>query len=86
MLKTELRKDIRERKRQFTSQKLGELSLMLMNKLLENNIGGTSAIKLVDLLFDRPVISSTSVAEEPIYTWETKQKRRANEKNGAFLS
>ena len=36
MLKTELRKDIRERKRQFTSQKLGELSLMLMNKLLEN--------------------------------------------------
>jgi len=36
MLKTELRKDIRERKRQFTSQKLGELSLMLMNKLFEN--------------------------------------------------
>jgi len=36
MLKKELRKDIRERKRQFTSQKLSELSLMLINKLLAN--------------------------------------------------
>ena len=25
-------------------------------------------------------------AKEPIYTWETKLIRRANEKNGAFLS
>lgn len=37
MLKAELRKNIRERKRQFTSKMLGELSLMLINKLLEND-------------------------------------------------
>ncbi|MBP8934817.1 MAG: 5-formyltetrahydrofolate cyclo-ligase [Prevotella sp.] len=37
MLKAELRKDIRERKRQFTSQKLSELSLMLISKLLDND-------------------------------------------------
>ena len=37
MLKAELRKNIRERKRQFTSQKLSELSLMLISKLLDND-------------------------------------------------
>jgi len=47
-----------------TAKRIIRLKDHTMNKLLENNIGGTSAIKLVDLLFDRPVISSTSVAEE----------------------
>lgn len=37
MLKTELRKEIRQRKQQFSSQKLGELSLIPINKLLEND-------------------------------------------------
>jgi 5-formyltetrahydrofolate cyclo-ligase len=36
MFKKELRQNIKERKRQFTSDKLGEMSLVLINRLLDN--------------------------------------------------
>lgn len=33
------------------------------NKLIENNVGGTNAIRLLDLLFDNPTVSIREVAE-----------------------
>ncbi len=47
-----------------TAKKIIKLKDDTRNKLVENNIGGTSAIKMVDLLFDRPLTSSKSVAKE----------------------
>ena len=35
----------------------------MIEKLLENNISGVHAVKLVDILFDRPVITVTEVSE-----------------------
>lgn len=47
-----------------TAKKIIKLKDDTRNKLLENNIGGTSAIKFIDLLFARPLISSKTVAKE----------------------
>lgn len=47
-----------------TAKRIIKLKDDTRNKLLENNIGGISAIKLVDLLFDRPFVSSNIVAKD----------------------
>jgi Fic family protein len=46
-----------------TAKKIIKLKDDVINKLLENNIGGKNAIKLVDLLFAHPFVSTTTVAE-----------------------
>lgn len=46
-----------------TAKKVIKLKQDLIEKLLENNIGGVHAVKLVDILFDRPVITVAEVSE-----------------------
>lgn len=46
-----------------TAKKVIKLKQDLIEKLLENNISGVHAVKLVDILFDRPVITVTEVSE-----------------------
>jgi Fic family protein len=46
-----------------TAKKVIKLKQDLIEKLLENNISGVHAVKLIDGLFDRPVITVTEVSE-----------------------
>lgn len=46
-----------------TAKKVIKLKQDLVEKLLENNISGVHAVKLIDVLFDRPVITVTEVSE-----------------------
>jgi len=47
-----------------TAKKIIQLKNDMIKKLMENHIGGNNAIKLVDLLFDRPLITTKIVATE----------------------
>ncbi|GAA5263213.1 Fic family protein [Methanocalculus sp. MC3] len=47
-----------------TAKKIIQLKETLIERLLENNIGGVHAVKLIDTLFDRPIITIGQVTEE----------------------
>ena len=46
-----------------TAKRIIELKQNLIEKLLENNVGGVHAVKLIDILFDHPVITVTEISE-----------------------
>jgi len=46
-----------------TAKRIIELKQNLIEKLLENNVGGIHAVKLIDILFDHPVITVTEISE-----------------------
>jgi len=47
-----------------TAKRIIQLKETLIEKLLENNIGGVNAVKLIDTLFDHPIIAIGQVMEE----------------------
>jgi len=47
-----------------TAKSIIQLKETLIEKLLENNIGGVRAVKLIDTLFGRPIITIGQVTEE----------------------
>ncbi|MBR1369435.1 cell division protein Fic, partial [Methanocalculus chunghsingensis] len=47
-----------------TAKKIIQLKETLIERLLEKNIGGVYAVKLIDTLFDRPIITIGQVTEE----------------------
>ncbi|WP_074370195.1 Fic family protein [Methanoculleus chikugoensis] len=47
-----------------TAKRIIQLKETLIEKLLENNIGGVYAVKLIDTLFDRPIITIGQAMEE----------------------
>jgi len=47
-----------------TAKRIIQLKETLIEKLLENNIGGVNAVKLIDTLFDRPIITIGQVMDE----------------------
>ncbi|WP_292366294.1 MULTISPECIES: Fic family protein [unclassified Methanoculleus] len=47
-----------------TAKRIIQLKETLIEKLLENNIGGVNAVKLIDTLFDHPIITIGQVMEE----------------------
>jgi len=46
-----------------TAKRIIELKQNLIEKLLKNNVGGVHAVKLIDILFDHPVITVTEISE-----------------------
>ena len=46
-----------------TAKKIIQLKEELIERLLENNISGVHAVRLIDILFDRPVITVKDVSE-----------------------
>lgn len=46
-----------------TAKRIIELKQNLIERLLENNVGGVHAVKLIDILFDHPVITVTEISE-----------------------
>lgn len=47
-----------------TAKRIIQLKETLIEKLLENNIGGVNAVKLIDTLFDHPIITIGQITEE----------------------
>jgi Fic family protein len=47
-----------------TAKKIIQLKSDVIKKIMENNVSGNNAIKLVDLLFDRPYITTKIVSED----------------------
>jgi Fic family protein len=47
-----------------TAKKIIQLKGDVIKKLMENNVGGNNAIKLVDLLFERPYITTKIVSQD----------------------
>lgn len=46
-----------------TAKRIIELKQNLIERLLENDVGGVHAVKLIDILFDHPVITVTEISE-----------------------
>ncbi len=47
-----------------TAKRVIQLKETLIEKLLENNVGGVHAVKLIDMLFDRPISTIAQIAEK----------------------
>ncbi len=47
-----------------TTKRIIKFKETLIERLLENNVGGVHAVKLIDMLFDHPIITIAQIAEE----------------------